>query len=98
VLRLVAIGQSNKAIARQLAIELGTVKSHVSAIMSKLGAVSRTQAANIAATRGLLEERGSLQVTAFSSRVHLADAPSQLARSTFALGSGATSEPNRKVC
>ena len=38
VLRLVATGRSNKEIARMLAIELGTVKSHVSAIMSKLGA------------------------------------------------------------
>jgi DNA-binding NarL/FixJ family response regulator len=57
VLRLVATGQSNKAIARQLTIELGTVKSHVSAIMTKLGAISRTQAASIAVTRGLVDER-----------------------------------------
>jgi DNA-binding NarL/FixJ family response regulator len=61
VLRLVAAGQSNKAIARQLAIELGTVKSHVSAIMTKLGAISRTQAANIAVTRGLVDERRPYQ-------------------------------------
>ena len=57
VLRLVATGQSNKAIARQLTIELGTVKSHVSAIMTKLGAISRTQAASIAVSRGLVDER-----------------------------------------
>jgi DNA-binding NarL/FixJ family response regulator len=57
VLCLVATGQSNKAIARQLTIELGTVKSHVSAIMTKLGAISRTQAASIAVTRGLVDER-----------------------------------------
>ncbi len=56
VLRLVAIGESNKAIARQLQIELGTVKSHVSAIMSKLGATSRTHAVGIATTRGLVQE------------------------------------------
>ena len=56
VLRLVATGQPNKAIARQLSIELGTVKSHVSAIMTKLGASSRTQAARIAASRGLVQE------------------------------------------
>jgi DNA-binding NarL/FixJ family response regulator len=57
VLCLVATGHSNKSIARQLAIELGTVKSHVSAIMMKLGAISRTQAACIAASRGLVDER-----------------------------------------
>jgi DNA-binding NarL/FixJ family response regulator len=53
VLELVVSGESNKAIARQLNIEVGTVKSHVSAIMAKLGAASRTQAAGIAAARGL---------------------------------------------
>ena len=57
VLRLVATGESNKSIARQLQIELGTVKSHVSAIMSKLGATSRTHAVGIATARGLVEER-----------------------------------------
>ena len=56
VLRLVATGQPNKVIARELSIELGTVKSHVSAIMAKLGATSRTQAARIAASRGLVED------------------------------------------
>jgi len=54
VLRLVVAGDSNKIIARRLGIELGTVKSHVSAIMSKLGANSRVQAASIASERGLL--------------------------------------------
>lgn len=57
VLRLVATGQPNKVIARQLGIELGTVKSHVSAIMAKLGANSRTHAARIAATRGLVKDQ-----------------------------------------
>lgn len=55
VLGRVARGESNKAIARALAIKAGTVKSHMTAIMSKLGASSRTQAANIAAARGLVE-------------------------------------------
>ncbi len=57
VLGFVVAGESNKAIARQLHIELRTVKSHMSAIMSKLGATSRTQAAGIATARGLVEER-----------------------------------------
>ena len=56
VLRHVVAGASNKAIARLLQIELGTVKSHMSAIMTKLGASSRTQAAGIAASRGLVDE------------------------------------------
>lgn len=58
VLRLVATGQPNKAIARQLGIELGTVKSHMSAIMGKLDAGSRTEAARIAVARGLIEDIG----------------------------------------
>lgn len=56
VLQLVASGASNKGIARRLDIELGTVKSHVSAVMGKLGAVSRTHATSIAIKRGLVEE------------------------------------------
>jgi DNA-binding NarL/FixJ family response regulator len=61
VLQLVASGESNKGIARRLAIELGTVKSHVSALMGKLGAVSRTHAASIATNRGLVEEATSVR-------------------------------------
>jgi DNA-binding NarL/FixJ family response regulator len=57
VLQYLVLGQSNKAIARQLQIEVGTVKSHMTAIMTKLGAASRTQAAGIAATLGLVDER-----------------------------------------
>jgi DNA-binding NarL/FixJ family response regulator len=56
VLRLVMAGESNKLIARQLGIELGTVKTHVSAIMAKLGAATRTQAARIGVSRGLIED------------------------------------------
>jgi DNA-binding NarL/FixJ family response regulator len=56
VLQLVVDGEPNKTIARQLQIEIGTVKSHIGAIMSKLGATSRTHAARIATTRGLVRE------------------------------------------
>ena len=79
VLRLVATGQPNKTIARHLAIELGTVKSHVSAIMTKLGAVSRTQAASIAASRGLVDEREPTRPTASPSRACAVEARPQFA-------------------
>jgi len=45
VLRLIADGQSNKAIAQALNLGEETVKSHVSRILSKLSVTSRTQAA-----------------------------------------------------
>jgi DNA-binding NarL/FixJ family response regulator len=57
VLELVVLGESNKSIARRLRIELRTVKTHVSSIMSKLGAASRTEAAGIAVKRGLVDKR-----------------------------------------
>ena len=55
VLRLLVHGQCNKSIARQLDIAVGTVKAHVKAIMGKLDASSRTQAASVAAQRGLID-------------------------------------------
>jgi DNA-binding NarL/FixJ family response regulator len=74
VLHLVVSGQPNKVIARELSIELGTVKSHVSTIMMKLGASSRTQAARIAASRGLVEEpeRSSQRAGGMEARLQFA--------------------------
>lgn len=54
ILRLIASGMSNKSIAAELDIALGTVKAHARAILDKLGARSRTQAIVMAAQRGLL--------------------------------------------
>jgi DNA-binding CsgD family transcriptional regulator len=54
VLRLVAAGASNAAIAAELFISAKTVSVHVSSIMAKLGAGSRGEAAAIAHRRGLL--------------------------------------------
>jgi LuxR family maltose regulon positive regulatory protein len=45
VLRLLAAGHSNQAIAQELVVAVGTVKRHVSNIMSKLGVQSRLEAA-----------------------------------------------------
>jgi DNA-binding CsgD family transcriptional regulator len=56
VLRLVAVGASNAAIAAELFISAKTVSVHVSSIMAKLGAASRGEAAAIAHRRGLLAD------------------------------------------
>lgn len=57
VLRLLADGQSNKQIARELGIGGGTVRAHVSSILAKLDARSRTQAALQALREGLVAEQ-----------------------------------------
>ena len=54
VLQLLAEGLANKAIAQRLAISDHTVKFHVNAIMSKLGAQSRTAAVVQATRLGLI--------------------------------------------
>lgn len=54
VLRLLSTGASNQEIARTLVIELPTVKKHVSNLLGKLGATSRTQAIALARARSLL--------------------------------------------
>jgi DNA-binding NarL/FixJ family response regulator len=56
VLRLLALGQCNKSISRQLEITVGTVKGHLRAIFNKLQAASRTEAVGIATRRGLIGE------------------------------------------
>jgi DNA-binding NarL/FixJ family response regulator len=54
VLRLIARGASNREIAEQLVISEGTVKNHISNILSRLGLRDRTQAAIYAREEGLL--------------------------------------------
>jgi DNA-binding NarL/FixJ family response regulator len=56
VLREMAIGRTNKEIARSLDIALTTVKSHVRAILDKLGVDSRTKAALHAVRFQLMSE------------------------------------------
>jgi len=55
VLRLVALGNGNKQIADQLFIGEATVRTHVSNILSKLGANDRTHAVTIGLSRGIIE-------------------------------------------
>jgi DNA-binding NarL/FixJ family response regulator len=55
VLNLIAAGNSNKLIADQLSIGEATVKSHVTNILSKLGANDRVHAVTIALKRGIIQ-------------------------------------------
>jgi DNA-binding NarL/FixJ family response regulator len=64
ILRLVASGMSNKLIASELNIALGTVKAHAKSVLDKLGARSRTQATVMAAQRGLLGPHSPLRPSA----------------------------------
>ncbi|TDQ52379.1 LuxR family two component transcriptional regulator [Actinorugispora endophytica] len=57
VLALVGAGLSNAEIARRLFLVEGTVKSYVSAILNRLGARNRVQAAIVAYEAGLVTER-----------------------------------------
>ncbi|HEX8221791.1 MAG TPA: response regulator transcription factor [Chloroflexia bacterium] len=54
VLRLLAQGYSNKELAHALAISEKTVKAHITSILAKLNASSRTQAALYAVRAGLV--------------------------------------------
>lgn len=58
VLRLVVDGLCNKSVGRQLGISVDTVKSRLKVAFDKLGVESRTQAAAVAARRGLWRDSG----------------------------------------
>ena len=58
VLKLIAVGTSNKIIAGQLSLAETTVKTHVQNILLKLGANDRTHAVTIALKRGYIELPG----------------------------------------
>lgn len=55
VLRLLAVGKSNKEIARDLGMAEGTVKIHITAIFRALAVVNRTQAVLTAKKMGLVD-------------------------------------------
>ena len=69
-------GHSNKAIARELGITDATVKVHVKAILKKIGAQNRTQAA-IWATRNAGFDRSRRESVAASAPVSPTAAPSE---------------------
>lgn len=55
ILILVAEGKANKQIARELHICVKTVEYHITNILGKLGAASRTEALVTALEQGLLD-------------------------------------------
>jgi DNA-binding CsgD family transcriptional regulator/tetratricopeptide (TPR) repeat protein len=55
VLRLLGMGYTNAQIASQLVVSVRTVDSHVAAVLAKLGAASRHEAAASAAQLGVLD-------------------------------------------
>ena len=55
IVRLIASGKSNKAIAKSLFLSVGTVKGYVSKVLGKLGVRDRTQAALLAVREGLVD-------------------------------------------
>jgi DNA-binding CsgD family transcriptional regulator len=60
VLRLVAEGLSNADIAAELVISRRTVDHHVSAVLARLGAANRVEAARLARARGLTTQDGHI--------------------------------------
>src|SRR5207245_11423764 len=54
VLRMLAQGLVNKEIAARLGISEHTVKFHISSILDKLGASTRTEAVTLGVRRGLI--------------------------------------------
>jgi DNA-binding NarL/FixJ family response regulator len=57
ILGQMMLGLSNKKIASNLTLAVGTVKTYVKSILSKLDAGNRTEAVAIAQRRGILGEQ-----------------------------------------
>jgi DNA-binding CsgD family transcriptional regulator len=58
IVRLLASGLKDEALARRLGMSLRTIRRHIANIMQELGATSRFQAGVVAAQRGLLDGAG----------------------------------------
>ncbi len=54
ILKMIAQGKPNKQIARDLSIEITTVKGHVKSVFDKLGVQNRTEALAEASRRGMV--------------------------------------------
>jgi two-component system NarL family response regulator len=68
ILRQLMLGLSNKGISRRLTLAVGTVKTHVKAILRKLDATNRTEAVAIAQRRGILREEREWNLWPFPRR------------------------------
>jgi len=68
ILKLVATGLSNKEIAYQLKISPNTVKVHLKNIFSKIGVVSRTEAAMFAVRQGWVEAGSQVALEAIEAQ------------------------------
>jgi DNA-binding NarL/FixJ family response regulator len=55
ILRLVAIGKSNKQVAGELGLSEETVKAYLKTVFAKLDVADRTHAVTVAARRGIIE-------------------------------------------
>jgi DNA-binding NarL/FixJ family response regulator len=55
VLRLVATGLTNKEVAAQLGLSVGTIESHLHSIYGKIGVATRGAAIRFAVEHGLVE-------------------------------------------
>ena len=69
VLRLIGTGATNREIADRLVVSEGTVKNHVSSILSRLGLRDRTQAALFAHEHGLTLGRGEAEAEDLSRKL-----------------------------
>jgi DNA-binding NarL/FixJ family response regulator len=58
VLRLLSEGLTNADIAAELVISRRTVDHHVSAVLARLGAANRVEAASLARARGFTTQDG----------------------------------------
>ena len=58
ILRLIAEGLTNGAIAKRLFISVNTVRNHVQSVLSKLAAHSKLEALSVAIRDGLIEPPG----------------------------------------
>jgi NarL family two-component system response regulator LiaR len=56
ILKLLVDGKTNKEIAQQIHISLGTVRFHVSNILSKMGVSNRTEAVSLALKQGIVSQ------------------------------------------
>ena len=71
VLALVADGRTNRQVGAELYISEKTVSVHLSRVMAKLGAASRTEAVTIAYARGLLDPPARLAAPSKEGAVEL---------------------------